>query len=427
MKKSQASISLSAPMLQLKQNQEEMVPVLIKIAHPKPKTKQKPLRKSLALVIDTSGSMAGSPLHDAVMASCALLDKLTQQDQVGVISYHSVVDVVSPMMFCTPENVSLIKSRLRALVATDSTALHAGWLHGAQLIAKTVKEFDINRVILLSDGNANVGLRDPEAFRNESIKLLACGIGTSTYGVGHHFDESIMTLVAQGGNAFFAQSSEELEEYFNNEFSLMDNVALKNVRVRFNASCPHELLNDLPQVDEEVLLPSVVYESQAWCVFECNHDGLKPLKIDAQVMWEENDETFTKRVTLELPIVAKLPKKNSSEEALFIKERCKELHAAKIQQQAALAARQGRWKDVDNLVASMDTMACGNAYVAGVSNTLRGLSQTQNASLFTKEATYASTTMNRRISAVNEDESSTAPDALGLRKVQQGTAKGEKK
>lgn len=429
MKKSQATITLSSPFLQLKKNTPVSVPIMFQLSCLASKTKKNTPRKNLSLVIDTSGSMSGKPLNDAVLASCSLLDKLTPNDQVGIISYHSVVDVVSQPLFCTAENVAMLKQKLRTLVATDSTALHAGWLHGAQQVAPFVKEFDITRVIVLSDGCANVGLRDPQLFKEESIRLLDCGISTSTYGVGPHFDEAIMTLLAQGGNAFYAQSSEELIGYFDNEFSLMDNVALSNIRAHLTSSHPLTLLNDLPFVDHQVLLPSVVFGSQAWCVFQCDTDGKTPFSAEVTVSWEEDGQTFSEKVNLSIPLTQKLPKKNKTPHASFIEERCKELVASKMQQEAMMLAKKGQWEDVNLLMNNMTAMAGNNAYIAGVSATLQNLSQARDATLFSKEAAYASTTMSRRISAVNEDETSVS-DTLGLRKTSQGKAslhKGEEK
>ena len=64
------------------------------------------------------------------------------------------------------------------------TDLHAGWLLGAEEVARYKTENSVNRVLLLSDGMANRGLTDTFEINSQCSELAETGVTTSTYGLG---------------------------------------------------------------------------------------------------------------------------------------------------------------------------------------------------------------------------------------------------
>ncbi len=69
-----------------------------------------------------------------------------------------------------------------------STNLHGGWEAGARCLADFAQEAGLSRVILLSDGNANVGRTDSDLIAQQCGELALKGVTTSTYGLGHQFN-----------------------------------------------------------------------------------------------------------------------------------------------------------------------------------------------------------------------------------------------
>ncbi len=65
------------------------------------------------------------------------------------------------------------------------TALHEGWLMGAEEVAKNKTPNSINRVLLLSDGNANIGIDDIDELKIQCAKLADVNVTTSTYRLGY--------------------------------------------------------------------------------------------------------------------------------------------------------------------------------------------------------------------------------------------------
>ena len=85
-----------------------------------------------------------------------------------------------------------------------SLALHAGWNQGVELLSPHGKTPEIKRIVLLTDGQANVGETNPTVIANHVEKARAQGLSTSTYGVGSQFNEMLLERMARaGGGNFF--------------------------------------------------------------------------------------------------------------------------------------------------------------------------------------------------------------------------------
>jgi len=91
----------------------------------------------------------------------------------------------------------------------------------------------IARVILLSDGQANHGLTDEPAIFQHVSQAAAAGITTSTVGLGQGFNETLMTGMARAGEgaANFGQTADDLDEAFEEQFAILSNAYLRQVRL----------------------------------------------------------------------------------------------------------------------------------------------------------------------------------------------------
>lgn len=385
--------------------------VNVLIAITSPEGKKNIVRKNIAVVIDISGSMAGAALENAIAGACHFVENCQDHDQVSIIAYNNTAKVVVPVSRCTEEGKMHMKNCMRSLVAGGGTALYEGWVLGAHEIAPYVSEFDVSRVIVLSDGQANVGEVNPDAFSSGACALQATGISTSTFGLGYSFNEHLMTKLSCGGQAAYAENSSQLIDYFSQEMFCLKNSSVRRAQVSFSGG---ELLNDLPVHSQSVLLPDGIRGGRTWCVVKVPNN--KGVHFTAEASWHDASGARGEKIFLDVPLANKnVP----SGEFDYISERVKEIEASRLQKDAAREAQAGRWDNVRSIVGSLRAMSMGNEYVTQVACALDEARLSQNANVLSKEALYASSTMNTRTVGVTEDVKS-MHDAFGMKKAKQG-------
>ena len=126
---------------------------------------------NIGLVIDRSGSMQGIKLQYAIEAANYAVDQLKSADKVSVVAYDDRVRTVFKATH--PKNKDLIKLAINQISAGNSTALHAGWVQGGIEVSEALEKEYMNRVLLLSDGLANVGVTDPSTIEKQVRGLVA--------------------------------------------------------------------------------------------------------------------------------------------------------------------------------------------------------------------------------------------------------------
>ena len=173
---------------------------------------------NVAIVLDRSGSMQGEKIEKAREAAISALDLLKHDDIVSIIAYDSDVNVLVPATKLTDKEQ--VKSVIRAIQADGNTALFGGVSKGAAEVRKFMDEKHVNRIILLSDGLANVGPSSPGELADLGNSLKKENISVSTLGLGLGYNEDLMVQLAakSGGNHQFIENAAELADVFRREF-----------------------------------------------------------------------------------------------------------------------------------------------------------------------------------------------------------------
>ncbi|MDY0060285.1 MAG: VWA domain-containing protein [Myxococcota bacterium] len=186
---------------------------------------------NVALVLDRSGSMMGEKLQRAKEAAKLAVERLRPDDVVAVVTYSDTVSVLVPATRAVAREAIL--DAIDSIGASGSTALFAGVSKGAEEVRRFYHPHRVNRIVLLSDGLANVGPSSPAALGSLGESLGREGIGVTTIGLGLDYNEDLMTQLAgrSEGNHFFAQTPEDLQRGFDLEFSIGLAVAMRDVRV----------------------------------------------------------------------------------------------------------------------------------------------------------------------------------------------------
>jgi uracil DNA glycosylase len=186
---------------------------------------------NLSVVIDRSGSMAGKPLQQAVAAAETLIDQLDGRDTVSVVVFDDTADTVVDQRPVTDHDA--IRKLLRKVHNGGSTNLHEGWNKGCIHVADTRFEQAICRVLLLTDGAANVGITDPKKLAQQAKAWAACGVSTTTLGFGRDFEEDLLLKMAEasGGNFYYIETPDDAVQVFAIEGETLTSVAVQNLKL----------------------------------------------------------------------------------------------------------------------------------------------------------------------------------------------------
>lgn len=173
---------------------------------------------NVALVLDRSGSMQGPRLAQAKDAAILALDSLRPADTVAVVAYDDAPEVLmSTEPFLERQYAEQV---IRSIRANGRTALYGGVVAGAEELRKYRDDGKVNRIVLLSDGMANVGPSTPSELGQLGRTLGEEGMAVTTIGLGLGYNEDLMARLADAsdGNHVFAESPEELAAIFRSEF-----------------------------------------------------------------------------------------------------------------------------------------------------------------------------------------------------------------
>lgn len=161
-------------------------------------------RANLTFVIDVSGSMDKDNRIDLVKDSLELLVKqLNDDDRIGIVVYGSTAhEVLKPT---SVEDQDVILDAIRGLEIENATNVEDGLLLGYQMANESFDKNAINRIILCSDGVANIGETGPEGILAQIERYTEQDIYLSTFGYGMgNYNDVLMEQLADKGNGTYA-------------------------------------------------------------------------------------------------------------------------------------------------------------------------------------------------------------------------------
>ncbi|MDR3176795.1 MAG: VWA domain-containing protein [Desulfovibrio sp.] len=209
------------------------VNVLITIKAPEGTSREKRLPVAVSLVIDRSGSMSeAKKMNYAKTAAKTLVNSLDADDMLAIVTYESMVKVVSPLGKVTDKGKLL---RIIDGISPGGMTFLSGGLEAGVRQLESARREGPCRVILLSDGLANKGVTDPELVAGIGAKARNSGAGVSTIGLGLDFNEDLMQHLAQrgGGQYYYIKDSEYLPAVFKQELALVVDSFTRDLRASF--------------------------------------------------------------------------------------------------------------------------------------------------------------------------------------------------
>ena len=182
---------------------------------------------NLAIVIDKSGSMSGQRIEKAREAAILAVNMLNENDTLSIVAYDSEARVIVPATK-VDNKLRIIGLINENIYAEGGTALFAGLSKGIKQVENQLTKDKVNRIILLSDGQANIGPSSVDELSQLAIIAAKKNIAITTLGIGSDYNELLMSSIASysDGNHVFVNNSADLENVFVHEFTdLMSAIA----------------------------------------------------------------------------------------------------------------------------------------------------------------------------------------------------------
>ncbi|QRK04670.1 VWA domain-containing protein [Archangium violaceum] len=189
---------------------------------------------NLAVVIDRSGSMSGYKLQQARQAARHLVGLLGPEDRLAIVHYGSDVKSL-PALPATPSNRERMIQYIEGIWDDGGTNIGAGLHAGRSHVTASRGDYSVNRIILMSDGQATEGITD-DAGLTEVVKgIRAEGITVSAIGVGTDFNEDLMQGFAEyGAGAYgFLEDAGQLATLFQKDLRQATTSVARGVELSF--------------------------------------------------------------------------------------------------------------------------------------------------------------------------------------------------
>ena len=272
-------------------------------------TERSPL--NLAMSLDTSCSMSGTPIERAKDVCRSVASMLRAGDTVSMVTWSSSQSTLLDTHPVTMNNDPAVTTICDGLAPGGGTDLNGGLVVAYQLLEAGYDPEKINRVLLLSDGGANLGvtsadLIDDKAGAAEADGMYMVGVGVGEPGA---YNDKLMDQVTDLGKgaAVFIPDEAEASKMFEERFVNTMDVAVRNVEVQLTLPPGFELVTfsgeevstNRDEVDPQHLAPNdamVFYQQIRTCAPE---DVSDLSEVEVTVHWQDEDSFLpqSKQVT----------------------------------------------------------------------------------------------------------------------------------
>ena len=204
-------IGLSLQMLDLENGKRVYQ---IGLATPRSIESKKVPALNLVLVIDESGSMSGEKIRNLKQSLYTLTERFRKKDRITIVGFEHRARVI--LESCEKSDPEKINEAISEIRAGGSTNLHAGLMCGYEMAMKHYDPERTNRLIFLTDGNANVGVTESKEIARESTRCIKKGISLVTIGLGVDFNHGLLRELSDSGRGLmhYIGDSKDIEKVF---------------------------------------------------------------------------------------------------------------------------------------------------------------------------------------------------------------------
>jgi Ca-activated chloride channel family protein len=232
---------------------EDKVTLMVDLTAPVGEIQASRPARGVQICLDISGSMEGAPLASAKESILKLIDRLDKKDTFGMVIFDDTAKVAVPTKPLIDHDIAQLKKAIRKIQTGGSTDISAGFTLAMREASRAKLEGG-STLLVISDGHANAGERDPQFFADVAAKSATESIASSSIGLGNGYDETILEAIAQGGGGahrFAADIDEAVGAIAAEVNDLLDKVIV-NCALRFR---PNEMAKGQPKIELLQRLP----------------------------------------------------------------------------------------------------------------------------------------------------------------------------
>jgi Ca-activated chloride channel family protein len=189
---------------------------------------------NLVFLVDVSGSMNRREGLPMVQGSLKLLvDQLRPQDRVALVTYAGNANVLLPST--SGSEKAKIRAAIEQLSAAGSTAGESGIQLAYQQAQQGFINQGINRILLATDGDFNVGISDFDSLKQLAVDKRKTGVSLTTLGFGtDNYNEQLMEQLADAGDGNYAyiDNLREARKVLVEQLSSTLSVVAKDVKIQ---------------------------------------------------------------------------------------------------------------------------------------------------------------------------------------------------
>jgi len=163
--------------------------------------------------------MAGDKIEHCRRAAKHLVTQLDDRDRFALVTFGSDTTVLISSTLATPAAKERMQAAIDGILDMGGTNISGALEAGLAEVVAYKSQYPVSRIVLLSDGQANEGVTDPNGLAQIARKFSSQRVTLSSIGVGLDFNELVLESLSEygGGSYHFLASTEQLQKIFSDE------------------------------------------------------------------------------------------------------------------------------------------------------------------------------------------------------------------
>lgn len=396
----------------LKSNPKNYVKIGIDVSDEKNNIKVSKDRKPVFLipVIDRSGSMSASldkyeyttrnsKLECAKNATKELIDLLIDGDKIAIVTFDDEISIVQKPITISSGAKKEIYYNIDKITSRGCTNISDAIKTANELFSNSDTEKYNCKIVLLSDGYANVGFDKSEQFIPLMCSIIDRGISTSTVGIGIDYDLDVMETIANNcaGSFTHVSNANEIKDVFATELKTTQSIVAKDTILKIklpNMVSFKPNFNNFPETTEKdfitLNLGNLYNDKTIYYEFDVLSDTAESVKIEISLSCETANGKKEMSISEEIFFVSE--KADLIENSAIIKE-ILEVIKDKYNYEAAKAY-------------SLKDTVCANSCFVSASNSINNIANSYTS------ASLCASSISSEIEAVSCTYANSSDDVL---------------